>query len=188
MSIVPRFMISYRNDDFYQFIDVIMIFGASISAQRITIRRSSLDDLPKLAWVVVMIEDHGIPMSLIKRSDRLTYQSKQVNFLGPAVKRWYDGGIRRIPADIIIDDNLLALWALSSIDVSYNKLEFNCDGTSVKLREYLVDTIRTTIGLSKTDVERDDKVVRVNPSCLPVVMEWMSNKIPRSVFDARYRT
>ena len=115
--------------DLHELIDAVMLFGGQLfptspggSLVRIGISRSQAK-LPELAWMILVLEQNGIGMTLAGKEGsvgrRLPYRSEASNLMLMAYRRWYDGdGKHAITPTMEITHGKLAAWLVRSLGKS----------------------------------------------------------------------
>lgn len=113
----------FCDHSFGNFLDAIMLFGASLEARntRVVIRVGRrLDHRRPLAWVVALMLQHDIDTNLCETSDdNLTiYRSLPLMFGNCVRDRWYDPIGLHLPHDVEVNVPLLAMWTTDALSRS----------------------------------------------------------------------
>lgn len=117
------FAVLFREQSYRNFIDAIMLFGATMELKQdyIVLRvQRHLERRRSLAWIIALLELHGIKTRVCETSDetRVVYRTAPMVFSLCEHARWYDVLGQKLPEDLEVTLPLLVVWSVKALSYS----------------------------------------------------------------------
>lgn len=185
-------------------LDAVMLFGGRLAPCNTNSRLVSLSvsrlrrQWNLLGWAVVVLDMHGIKMSLVSaandldgRDNKLCYKSPGYVAYTDAYRRWYgtrkSGPVCITPPDIKLCEHALAFWMTDALSTSppTGPVKLTAPRMSAQVARIMAYQVRR-LGFGVTVVPTSSyHALELDPAQRPKAEAWLDRFVPREVWEAR---